>query len=94
MGHKGQKRIHRLVTLPDYQGIGIGSALLNAIGNLYSENKINIVTSQPTLYHKLCKSEKWILTHKGRLGKQNGARKEDKTQSSNRVTYSFTYKRK
>jgi len=33
-GHKGRYRIHRVVVLPDYQGVGFGKALLNFVGSV------------------------------------------------------------
>jgi len=45
-------RVSRLVVLPDYQGIGVGSRLLNFIAELYtSQTKIPfyLVTSNPQL---------------------------------------------
>ena len=45
-------RVHRLVVLPDYQGIGVGKRLLNFIAELYfSQTKapFYIVTSNPQI---------------------------------------------
>jgi GNAT superfamily N-acetyltransferase len=45
-------RVHRLVVLPDYQGIGLGKRLLNFIAELYtSQTKVPfyIVTSNPQI---------------------------------------------
>ncbi|MDO4587369.1 MAG: GNAT family N-acetyltransferase [Planctomycetia bacterium] len=61
MGQKGRKRVSRIVTLPDYQGIGIGSALLNAIGN-YLKNlsiRLNITAAHPVIVAYCSKSNKW-----------------------------------
>ena len=48
---KDMWRVHRIVTLPDYQGIGVGSRLLNYIGNEYEKNKkrLSITTSSPAM---------------------------------------------
>ena len=35
IGRRGHCRITRLVTLPDYQGIGIGMAVAEAVGDLH-----------------------------------------------------------
>ena len=39
---KNLKKVHRLVVLPDYQGIGLASALLNTIGSYYKKLGYNI----------------------------------------------------
>ena len=93
IGHTGIKTIHRLVVLPDYQGIGIGTSLLNFVGGKYKESKmkVNIVTSNPSIYHSLKRSDKWKLLRIGRVNKQSD-KKMRKTDSSNRITYTFQYK--
>ena len=46
-------RVSRLVVLPDYQGIGVGKCLLNAIADMYTSQMphlpFTIVTSNPQL---------------------------------------------
>lgn len=93
IGHTGIKTIHRLVVLPDYQGIGIGTSLLNFVGGKYKESKMkaNIVTSNPSIYHSLKRSDKWKLLRIGRVNKQSNKAMR-KTDSSNRITYTFQYK--
>lgn len=62
-------RVHRWVTLPDYQGVGIGSALLNAIAEQYKNDKwdVRLVSSQINVTAGL--KEKWIVKHMGRVPK-------------------------
>ena len=31
---KGKKRVHRLVVLPDYQGVGIGTHFINQVAKI------------------------------------------------------------
>jgi GNAT superfamily N-acetyltransferase len=84
------KRIHRLVILPEYQGIGIGKKFLNEIANLY-EN-IYIVTSLKSLVKGLIKDKNWILIRKGRVSSINkNLTAMNKTISNNRNTYSFKH---
>lgn len=88
------KRVHRLVVLPDYQGIGIGIRLLNKVGDYYKENGFDfrIVTSTPALVHSL-KKRGWILVHYGR-GKKvegKGMKSFNATASVNRNIMSFKY---
>lgn len=92
-GYVGQKRIHRLVIIPDFQGIGIGTKLLNFVADYYSKtHKINITTGTPALSNALKKSPCWILTSKGiQAGHRDKSFK--KTHSANRPTFCFTYKK-
>jgi ABC-type ATPase with predicted acetyltransferase domain len=56
-------RCSRLVTLPDYQGVGIGAALLEHVAELFKRTRkpFFITTSHPAFVHSLAKSDKWIL---------------------------------
>jgi GNAT superfamily N-acetyltransferase len=93
MGHVGMKIIHRMVVLPDYQGIGIGTNLLNYVGEKYKQNKmmLNIVSSNPSIYHALKQSDKWMLLRIGRVSASTNKAKR-KTDSVKRVTFTFQYK--
>lgn len=55
------KRVHRLVVLPDYQGIGIGKAFLNEIAKIYKNDgwDFSIVTSAKNLISALRKDDRW-----------------------------------
>jgi GNAT superfamily N-acetyltransferase len=66
--NKKLKRISRLVILPDYQGIGLGTKFLEKIA-LYYESlgyELGIVTSAKNLISSLRKKENWILVSYGR----------------------------
>lgn len=65
---KGWKRVHRLVVLPDYQGIGIGTKFINEVTKEYIKNKmnVNLTTTTPALVHALAKDKHWALIRKGR----------------------------
>lgn len=97
---KGWKRVHRLVVLPDYQGIGIGTKFITEIGRMVKARgyELNLTTSSPSIVNALIKHEKWKLTRYGRNSdygfKRYGKQSEhlNKTASSKRVTYSFYYK--
>lgn len=88
---KNMKKVHRLVILPDYQGVGIGLRLLNEIGKIYKDEqqRFSIVTSAPSLINALKKSIKWRCNHIGRHKAHNGVLGRG---SEQRATASFELK--
>jgi GNAT superfamily N-acetyltransferase len=91
-------RVSRLVVLPDYQGVGIGTRLLTwAAQYFYEETHLDffIVSSNPQLIH-LRSSPRWILKRAGHsINKNNRFRREKNlinSSSQNRLTFSFKYK--
>ena len=93
-GYAGRRRIARLVVLPDYQGVGIGSRVLDAVAGLvYAEGKrVNIVTSHPAMIRGLAASPRWrcidVMPH-GRAAR-TGFQKRMKL-SRGRAVVSFEY---
>jgi GNAT superfamily N-acetyltransferase len=67
---KKLKRVHRLVILPDWQGIGIGKQFVSFVGQMYKNAgyKLNIVTSAKNMIKGLNDSPYWKLKHLGRHG--------------------------
>jgi ABC-type lipoprotein export system ATPase subunit/GNAT superfamily N-acetyltransferase len=64
------KSISRIVVLPDYQGLGIGSEICNMIGGIYKNqnNDLYIKTANPALGEYFNKSKQWIGTsHNGKF---------------------------
>lgn len=61
------KRCHRLVIHPDYQGIGLGKKLLNAVSDYWMSLGFDftIVTSAKNLIHGLARDSKWVMTGYG-----------------------------
>lgn len=100
---KGKKRVHRLVVLPDYQGIGIGMSFINAVAKIVDKEgfELNLTTTTPSIVGALRKSPKWILARFGRI---KGDFKDMQSRygiehkrlsnaiSNRRITYSFWYK--
>jgi GNAT superfamily N-acetyltransferase len=70
------KRIHRLVVLPDYQGVGIGWKILNEMRNIYKNYRYRIITSSPALFWALKESKKWSLIDYGRNRAASRGRKD------------------
>lgn len=91
---KNLKRIHRVVVLPDYQGIGIGNHLLNIVAEMYKMQKmrVTITTSTPVFIHSLKNSNRWIMTR--RPSRVTGGTKTavlKDSVSSDRLTASFEF---
>lgn len=61
--HKNIKRCSRLVILPDYQGIGLGTKFLNFIAEYYKNKHFDftIVTSAKNMIDALRKSKNWTM---------------------------------
>jgi len=101
---KAWKRVHRLVVLPDYQGIGIGVRFINEVSKHYIEKglNVNLTTTTPALVHALAKSKNWILVRKSRMKSSlndyfkkhpKSLTKWTRAESKNRITYSFNFKK-
>ena len=86
--------MHRLVILPDYQGLGIGIKLLNEVGKHYIKSgwRYTIVTSAPSLIFGLKKHISWKCKHFGRMiatsGILHGSNNKN-TNSKHRLTTSW-----
>lgn len=92
-------RVHRLVVLPDYQGLGIGTTLLNFIGKYVTDqtkSRLLLVTSLAFLAKSLSKNKNWILARQGHYisndTKCELAKQFKKSQSTSRYTYSLYYR--
>lgn len=99
---KGWKRIHRLVVLPDYQGVGIGVRFINAVSELVSGEgfNVNLTTTTPALVGALKRSQDWALVRKGvvKMGDLKdrpyaAAKRLGAADSSQRPTFSFNWSR-
>ena len=94
IGHKGRWRISRIVTLPDYQGVGIGMAVMEAVADLHrmEKHRVGATASHPALIAHCRRSPKWRAVHVKRIG----SRPCDKvfkgyTGSLGRAVVSFEY---
>jgi ABC-type lipoprotein export system ATPase subunit len=90
------KRVTRVVTLPAYQGLGIGTSVLNAVSGYYFEsgNRVRIVTSHPGLMRALNRNNLWrcvnSFSHQARQT-GNKARSWNTSSSYKRKTATFEY---
>lgn len=89
-GHAGRRLIHRLVVLPDYQGMGIGLRLLDFVAETESlSHVVSIRTSHPSLIAALGHRKVWLCTgllQSGPLHRTFGAQG-----SAGRSTASFRF---
>ena len=91
--------MHRLVVLPDYQGLGLGKRLLNFIADLYtSQTKapFYIVTSNPQIVRG--NMDRWVVKRYGhvkRSGEDTRMNSEIKSSvSAKRISITLEYKPK
>ena len=91
---KNTKRTHRLVVLPDYQGVGIGGKLHDTIANYFYNISYDyiITTSSPQLIKSLKLSKNWLTTRIGRVAGQNKGLSNKTNSSRNRITCAFKYR--
>jgi GNAT superfamily N-acetyltransferase len=61
IARKNRFRISRVVTLPDYQGVGIGTALMEAVAELHRRqgHRVNCTASHPAVIAHWRKSPRW-----------------------------------
>lgn len=94
MGHVGVRRISRIVTMPDFQGVGVGMVCLNAVAELTLKKgaeRVTIVTGHPAMMRGLNKSSQWKLQRFMKTGgTPTGSDKTIKT-SRGRCTAAFQF---
>jgi GNAT superfamily N-acetyltransferase len=61
LGWRGVKRIQRLVTLPEFQGMGIGGQLLDCVAALEAARgfRVTITASHPAIIAHCSRSPRW-----------------------------------
>lgn len=86
---------HRLVVLPDYQGLGIGLAFDNWLGErLHARGyRYHKTISHPALIHSYARSPRWELLKNRNRPTRGGAKRLHKTMQTSRklATRSFRY---
>jgi len=70
IGHAGVRRVTRLVVLPDFQGLGLGSRFLAAVCELVRDegHRVTITASHPAMIAHLDRSPLWAIRAVKRLG--------------------------
>jgi GNAT superfamily N-acetyltransferase len=94
IGRRRHWRISRIVALPDYQGIGIGMRMAEAIGDIHRQegHRFNVTASHPALIAHCRDSASWRAIHV----QKNGCRRSNKLApgyrgSTGRAVVSFEY---
>ncbi len=95
LGKKGHKRISRIVTLPDYQGLGIGLRLTERVADFARAqgSRVSITASHPAVIAACRKSTRWQLRSYKPLGNLGRQRFEQRTipTSAGRGVATFEY---
>lgn len=88
------KRVHRLVVLPDYQGIGIGKKFLNIVAEKYRSDgwDFSITSSAKNLICALAKDKNWnCVRYSKSKPTKSGAQSFKKTMRYTVKTATFFY---
>lgn len=88
---KNFKKGHRLVVLPDYQGLGIGHIFSTNIAKMYKNSgyRFIITSSTKSLFKQRQNDKEWAITNKQRTSESGGVLKN--TTSKNKYTFSYEY---
>jgi hypothetical protein len=76
IGRKGHWRISRIVTLPDFQGLGVGMKFAECVAELHRDEgkRFNITASHPAVIGHCRKSPRWRAVSFHRGGRKRGPR--------------------
>lgn len=100
---KNTKRVHRLVVLPAFQGVGIGTNFIDFVANQYGTAgvKFNLITTTPAIRYALMENPKWTLKRSGYVPKAGNLEELKSSKykldflsrsfSCDRITYSFDW---
>jgi GNAT superfamily N-acetyltransferase len=93
---KNHRRFSRIVTLPDYQGIGIGMRAVAAVAELHRTegHRINVTSSHPTLIRHCENSPLWRAVNVKKTGgssQRGNKRCPDYRSAAGRAVVSFEY---
>ena len=94
VARRDRRRITRLVTLPDFQGLGIASRLMVAVAELHRAegHRLSITTSHPAVIAHCRSSRRWQATQlKPSGGRRASARYQNYRSSAGRLLVTFEY---
>ena len=95
IGQRGCWRISRLVTLPDYQGLGIGLRVAEAVGSICGDEgrRLSITASHPAVIAHCQRSPCWTATRVMKTGSRRSQRFAPGYRgSTGRAVASFVYR--
>ncbi|QDU54316.1 ABC transporter ATP-binding protein [Aeoliella mucimassa] len=95
IGYRGRRRFTRIVTLPDYQGIGIGMRSVAAVAELHRQrgHRVSVTSSHPALIGHCRRSMRWkaVSVKKAGQAKRHGSGFSNYRSSTGRAVVSFAY---
>jgi len=95
IGCKDHRRFTRLVTLPDFQGMGIGTRVLVEVASLHREegHRVNSTSSHPSLIRHCRHSALWKAVNARKTGssRHTSHKYASCRNSSGRAVVSFEY---
>jgi GNAT superfamily N-acetyltransferase len=95
IGRRGHRRYTRIVTLPDYQGMGIGMRVVAAVASLHRAEglRISVTSSHPALIRHCRRSADWKATSVKKVGSRphGSGRFAGYRNSAGRSVVSFEY---
>ena len=94
IGRRNHWRITRLVTQPDYQGLGIGTRVMEAVAALHVQegHRMNVTASHPAMLAHCQHSPLWRLANVKRTGSRpSGQYRPNYYGSAGRAVVSFEY---
>jgi ribosomal protein S18 acetylase RimI-like enzyme len=85
-GEKGRRLISRIVVLPDYQGVGIGSRVLDEVARLIAAEgyQVSITSGHPAMMRMLERSPRWRIYKFQKAGQANPKRSNGTSIQSSR----------
>lgn len=98
MGHVGCRRISRILVLPDYQGVGVGMACLNAVADLTAAQtgirKVTIISGHPAMIRAIDRHPSWICREFRKSGGSKNGRLKGIATATGRCVAQFEYRPK
>lgn len=93
VGIKNRWRFSRIVTLPDYQGVGIGMAVAEAVAELHvaEGHRMNITCSHPAVIAHCRRSRRWKTVSVKKAGSRIADSYHNYRGSAGRAVVSFEY---